>query len=147
MPGRPFSLLAIFRKPKAAARPTRSAANGTTGPLSEAQSADLRQPEREQDRTLSSGAQRWLAALPAEVQPNELCAQYPRVANRLALCWDDPMLAECLFDNLMINRRGKRKGFPPVVGAELLRLREFGASRRKTDERSDHWRAQATADR
>ena len=144
MLGKPFSLLAIFRKPKAGARPARTA---LAGPLTEAQWAKLRQPEREQDRTLSNGTRRWLGGLPAKMRPNELCTQYPRVANRLALCWGDPMLTECLFDDLMINRRGKRKGFPPAVGGELLRLREFSTYQRKIEEKTDHWRAQATADR
>lgn len=147
MLGRPFDLLAVFRKRKASARTERTPANVSSGPLTEAQWAKLREPEREQDRVLSNAARRWLQSLPARVRPGELPARYPRLANRLALCWDDAMLCERLFDDLMIGRRSKRKGFPPAVGAELLRLRDFSTYQRKIDEKTDHWRAQALADR
>jgi hypothetical protein len=46
------------------------------------------------------------------------------VANRLALCWGDPVLTERLFRDLLNPRRGMhlRKGFPPLVQRELLTL-------------------------
>lgn len=50
---------------------------------------------------------------------------YPRVVNRLALCWNDAALTDRLLDDLLIGRRGKRKGFPGPVAEELLRLRRF----------------------
>jgi hypothetical protein len=50
---------------------------------------------------------------------------YPRIANVLALSWNDPAsVREYLFD-LLIDRRGGREGFPEDVRAELLVLRAY----------------------
>jgi hypothetical protein len=49
--------------------------------------------------------------------------RYPRVANRLALCWSDKVLTRRLFEELLTDQRGGRRGFPPPVRDELLRLR------------------------
>jgi hypothetical protein len=56
-----------------------------------------RTPERDMDRVLSS--------------------------NRIALCWDDPELTARLFNELLLDKRGKRRGFAPAVAEDLLRLR------------------------
>ena len=69
-------------------------------------------------------ALRWLAAFPAAARPAELCARYPRIANRLALCWSDPVLSTHVLNELLIDRRGGRQGFPPAVRSDLLALRE-----------------------
>ena len=98
---------------------------------------------------MSNAAQRWTKSLPVRVRPAALCSRYPRIVNRLALCWTDPALTDHLFDELMVDRRGKRRGFPPEVAAELLRLREWSARQRPVEDRTDHWddRLQAIADR
>ena len=84
----------------------------------------LRSAPNPRDKALSSMAQAWRDRLPAELRPTRLCESYPRVANRLALCWGDPVLTELLFRDLMNDRRGmrQRKGFPPPVQRELLAL-------------------------
>src|SRR5687767_14113166 len=51
-----------------------------------------RTPERDMDRVLSSTALAWLRALPEPVRPAALASCHPRVANRIALCWNDPEL-------------------------------------------------------
>ena len=73
----------------------------------------------------------------------------PGVANRLALCWRDTTLTDRLLDGFLVDRRGKRKGFPPPVAAELLALRDLHASRPLTEDPEDQWalRLQAFADR
>ena len=68
---------------------------------------------------------RWIARLPREVQPRELLRQFPRVANALATSWyDRAAFRTCLY-NLLIDRRGNRKGFPEAIVAELLALRAW----------------------
>ena len=74
------------------------------------------------DDTLSSTALSWLRQLPVSVRPKELCGVYPRLANRIALCWDDLALVDEIFNELLLDRRGGRAGFPSLVAAELLRL-------------------------
>lgn len=76
------------------------------------------------DEQLSRPAQAWLTALPATWRPTQLAQTYPRVANRLALCWGDSALIEQVFNELLLDRRGGRRGFPPPVAHELLQLRE-----------------------
>ncbi len=71
---------------------------------------------------LSFAARQWLKAIPTALQPLELCRAYPRVANRIALCWDDTGLAGTVFNELLVDSRGGREGFPSAVAAELLRL-------------------------
>lgn len=145
---KPLTLFSLFaRKAQAAARPVRAAGERPVAAITDAAWAQRREPERAQDLGLSGVAQRWLESLPPSVRPAALCAQYPRLANRLALCWNDPLLAERLFDELMISKRARRRGFPAEVGAELLRLRECSARRGQAHDAADPWRAQAIADR
>ena len=56
------------------------------------------------------------------LRPLELCGAYPRVANRIALCWNDLALVDAVFNELLLDRRGGRAGFPSPVAVELLRL-------------------------
>ena len=109
-----------------------------------------RVPERPQDRVLSDCGVSWARGLPATARPNSLMQTYPRLANRLALCWADPALAKLLLDELFADRRGGRKGFPRAVASELQGLRwhlSMLPSRRSALGLIDPWRAQATADR
>ena len=77
-------------------------------------------------------AERWSDALPAGLRPTALIAYYPRIANLLALHWDDRGALTAYLDQLLVDRRGHRQGFPPPVLAELRRLRDhaYGALNR-----------------
>jgi hypothetical protein len=92
---------------------------------SEAPMRMLRSLPNPRDKSLSSLAQAWRDQLPAGLRPDALCESYPRVANRVALCWPDPALVMTLIDDLLDNRRGARKGFPQAVQRELGRLRDL----------------------
>lgn len=105
----------------------------------------LRQPLRAMDLVLSSTAQDWLETLPRPLRPAQLCVAYPRILNRLALCWNDPVLTEQLLENLLVGRRGKRKGFPPAVADELLRLRRFHDHYRGVEVQESVWELQSLA--
>ena len=73
---------------------------------------------------------KWIARLPTSVRPYALLRQFPRVANALALASrDDDSLSDCLYD-LLVDRRGRRRGFPGEVTSELLALRRYLADRR-----------------
>lgn len=67
--------------------------------------------------------QAWLAKLPEKVRAPLLAAAYPRIAERLALFDSDPAYAVHYLDQMMVDQRGDRQGFPVEVGRELLRLR------------------------
>lgn len=68
---------------------------------------------------------RWMHKLPAEVQPVALLKQFPRIANALAHTWHDSSEFERTLDDLIIDRRGGRRGFPAEVTEELLVLRDY----------------------
>lgn len=82
----------------------------------------LRSPANPRDNTLSKLAQEWCERLSPHLQTRALCERYPRIANRIALCWSDPALTLAVLDQLLRDRRGSRKGFPAPVHAELVAL-------------------------
>ena len=65
---------------------------------------------------------RWIAKLPRDVQPLALLRQFPRIANMMAGTWPDPLSYRTYLHDLLTDRRGKRKGFPPEIVQELLAL-------------------------
>lgn len=103
-----------------------------------------------QDGALSVLARAWAAQLPQALRPASLLQCFPRLANRLALCWADPALASMLLTELRTDRRGGRRGFPPSVAKELLSLHRnlaLGTGAKVAARRFDPWSHQATADR
>lgn len=81
----------------------------------------LRSAPNPRDNTLSMLAEEWRDRSP-RLPVQALCELYPRIANRIALCWPDQVLTERLLDQLLTDRRGGRKGFPALVYAELVAL-------------------------
>jgi hypothetical protein len=68
---------------------------------------------------------KWAERFPEDVRPVQLMRQYPRVANMLALLWDEPTRTQFVhyMEALLVDRRGNRRGFPPEVANDLLTLR------------------------
>lgn len=87
-------------------------------------------------RTLQSGVMEtlrgetatWLEALPEHVRPQELARQFPRIANRLQEIWKRPAICEQYIEDLVVDRRGGRQGFPAKVATEIVELRDYYAS-------------------
>ena len=67
----------------------------------------------------------WAARLPVEVRPIQLMKQFARVANRVATTWRDADAFYFCIGDLLIDRRGGRRGFPPEVSRELFLLRDY----------------------
>lgn len=64
------------------------------------------------------------------MRPAQLCEQVPRVANRLALLWNDAGLTGHYLDDLLQpRRRGGRQGFALEVSDELAALQLFNDDR------------------
>lgn len=82
----------------------------------------LRSAPNPRDRTLSKVAEEWRDRVSPRLPTQALCERYPRIANRIALCWSDQVLTERLLDDLLRDRRGGRNGFPVPVHAELVAL-------------------------
>ena len=73
----------------------------------------------------------WAFKLPRDVQPHELMRSFGRVANLLAVTWDDTEATFACLNQLLVDTRdGCRSGFPPKVVDELLVLQTFYALRK-----------------
>ena len=121
-----------------AKRPTTHNLHRAAGRLTEAVPANRPSPQartpadaakRRQDpatvnRLLSSTID-WLASLPPNLRPLALATKFPRVANRIAKEWREPSACRRDFDDLVYDKRGTRRGFPPDVYVELLSLRDY----------------------
>jgi hypothetical protein len=102
------------------------------GALTSADVRALRRPLGDADRVLVSETHLWLRRLPTMSHPKHLCRFYPRVANRIAQCWDVPHRVQALLRELLVDRRGGRAGFPSRIVAEiqlLQRLRDRQSER------------------
>jgi hypothetical protein len=77
------------------------------------------------DRELKAYGIKFLAALPVTVRPLKLGEKYPRIINTLGLLRGQPASFRAYFNDLFVDNRGDRQGFPPEIGAELARLKAF----------------------
>ncbi len=77
---------------------------------------------------LLPSTQKWLDALPRRVRPHSLCESYPRIVNLIAAMWGDAEGLKAYFEELLIDRRGNRRGFTPEVANDLRALRLYRAS-------------------
>jgi hypothetical protein len=75
----------------------------------------------------------WVAKLPRDIRPLALLRAFPRIANALAANWTDPAAFLRCVDELFVDRRGGRKGFPPDVMGELFALRTYYEGLHPTD--------------
>ncbi len=77
---------------------------------------------------LLPNTQKWFDTLPRSVQPYALCKLYPRIANLIAAMWADTEALKAYFDELLVDRRRGRRGFPVDVFNDLHLLRELQAA-------------------
>lgn len=82
----------------------------------------LRQPASKYDAALDLAAQAWLRQLAPDAAPTQTAARFPRIVNRIARNWDNPRMMREIFSDLLIDRRGARRGFPLTVSRELHSL-------------------------
>ena len=98
-------------------------------PLRSANWAAKRDRPNHRDNALSQSSLAWFESLPLPLRPKQLCVLYPRIANRLALCWPDLALTQRVFEEIVVDKRGGRRGFPSEVAVELAQLRRFANQR------------------
>ena len=75
------------------------------------------------DLALTQETVQWLTRLPSEVQPRALIREIPRIANDLCRRWTMPAACQAYFDELLIDRRGTRRGFSMNIALELAALK------------------------
>lgn len=87
--------------------------------------ASQRAPTPDWDIGLIPHAQRWFERLPEDVRPTQLCLAFPRIGNRISLLWPSASLVDGYFEDLLVDKRGGRRGFPTGITQELARLRAY----------------------
>ena len=93
---------------------------------STAESIDWSKHRRPQpDEFLLPISESLLDQLPPEVFPGALAAQYARIVNLIASEWNRAGTHPAFFDELLIDRRGGRRGFPAPVKRDLEKLRDY----------------------
>jgi hypothetical protein len=95
----------------------------TTNPNRDSRFIERRQSTP--DEILAPATFRWLAALPPKARPRLLPTQFARIANTLASKWS--VRSDCLayLDDLLIDKRGDRRGFPLALVLELAALKNY----------------------
>jgi len=76
-----------------------------------------------QPTALAAQTFQWLTELPQHLRPDQLAARYPHIANKLAAVWTTPEECRRYFDDVLLDRRGNRKGLPERVAMELAALK------------------------
>ncbi len=84
----------------------------------------LRRSPSQEDLQLSSESKAFLSALGPTLEPKELAGKYPRILNQVARLWRRPMQLDQYFEELLIDTRGNRQGFPMKIVLELSTLKE-----------------------
>lgn len=74
---------------------------------------------------LDAAAREWLAQLPSILQPEQTAREYPRIVNQLAKLWPSKQPCNAYFEELLLDNRGSRKGFPSKVATELASLKSY----------------------
>ena len=75
------------------------------------------------DRALAGRTIDWLLQLPDQVRPVGLVEQIPRLANRIAATWQDPVQRLSTLQDLLTDDRPRRQGFSKAVLKEIEALR------------------------
>ena len=106
-----------------------------------------RAPSRQENTELQGYAFKWMARLPGRVRPLQVGRQYPRIANRLAMIWADPQIAEIYFKDLIAPKREGRQGFPEEIISEINRLYLYFLSGLETQMPDKPWMEPGHEDR
>jgi hypothetical protein len=67
----------------------------------------------------------WLSKLPESARPSLLSTDFARIANALHEQWSRPRACLNYFDDLLIDKRGGRRGFPASIMMELSTLKRY----------------------
>jgi len=80
-----------------------------------------------------------LFAATPDKYPYALEASYGRILERIMSLWDDPIALQVLFEDLMVDKRGGRQGFPSPVTNDIYRLSVMYDSLRESAQELDPW--------
>ncbi len=86
----------------------------------------------------SPDAVRLLALLSPALPLTALQAAFPHILNRLAGVWHKPSKFERCMEDLLLDSRGNRLGFPSEIVAELTAVREYHQTKLHP-KKNDRW--------
>jgi hypothetical protein len=75
--------------------------------------------------TLNEAAYAWIMYIPETTRPLVLAQQYPRILNRIVDLWKRPLKCDDYLEELIIDKRGDRQGFPDEITDELTKLKVY----------------------
>jgi hypothetical protein len=75
--------------------------------------------------SLNAQGEALLASIDRGYRPEALDELFPRIVNRMAKLWKQPGQMERYFEDLLIDHRGNRKGFPLKVLMDLSTLKDY----------------------
>jgi len=73
---------------------------------------------------LTEDATHFVESLPEDLRPYTLARTFPRIVNKMAELWRRPAQMDVLFDELLVDTRGGRQGFPLTVLFEITALKD-----------------------
>ena len=77
-----------------------------------------------EDKSIDANGKMLLDKLPEDIQPKVTTEKYPRIVNKLGTLWKRPDEFVEYLDELLVDKRGKRKGFPLSVALELASVKD-----------------------
>jgi hypothetical protein len=77
-----------------------------------------------EDKSIDANGKMLLDKLPEDIRPNLTAEKFPRVVNKLGTLWKRPDEFVEYLDELLVDKRGKRKGFPLSVALELASVKD-----------------------
>jgi len=89
----------------------------------------MRRPITGDDLGLCPEARAVLQSLDSHALPVHLACRFPRVMNQIARLWHRPAHLDIYFEDLLIDKRGGRQGFPFAVATELVALKDYYETR------------------
>ncbi len=101
--------------------------------IEEARNAQAVAEAKAKARRIGTGAKRELdqrakgivKALPKPMRPMQTCTDFPHIMNLIAASWHEPKAFVKTLDELLMDDRGDRQGFPFPIIVELTELREY----------------------
>jgi ankyrin repeat protein len=89
---------------------------------------------------MNAALQEYLESAP-HLYPHALERRFARIVEKIAVAWSSPERMTAVFDDLLIDRRGGRQGFPPEIAREIFQLSVAYESlgRTQNEARADVW--------
>ena len=73
----------------------------------------------------ADAAAQWMQQLPRHTRPLQTALRFPHIVSGLAARWHSPNDCRPYLEQLLLDERGNRRGFPGPVASELAALKDY----------------------